>query len=136
MADDDFKVKKTDSQWREQLSPEQYYVCREKGTERPGTGKYDQHFNAGEYHCIACDEKLFDSDSKFDAGCGWPSFDAPAESDNIKENHDSSHGMTRTEVVCNSCGAHLGHLFPDGPTQTGMRYCINSVSIDFSPEEK
>ncbi|BBB26533.1 peptide-methionine (R)-S-oxide reductase MsrB [Amphritea japonica] len=135
MAGDDFKVKKTDSQWRDQLTPEQYYVCREKGTERPGTGKYDQHFNAGEYHCVACGEKLFESESKFDAGCGWPSFDAPAESDNIKENADSSHGMIRTEVVCNSCGAHLGHLFPDGPTQTGMRYCINSVSIDFSPEE-
>lgn len=135
MADDDFKVKKTEAEWREQLTPEQYYVCRQKGTERPGTGEYDQFFKPGTYQCVACGERLFSSESKFDAGCGWPSFDAPAVAENITENRDISHGMIRTEVVCSGCGAHLGHLFPDGPTETGMRYCINSVSIDFDSEE-
>lgn len=136
MANSEYKVKKSESEWREQLTPEQYHVCREKGTERPGTGQYDQHFADGEYHCIACGESLFQSSSKFDAGCGWPSFDAPAVADNIDEHRDVSHGMVRTEVVCHGCGAHLGHLFPDGPTDTGMRYCINSVSLGFSPKEE
>ena len=109
MAGDDFKVKKTESEWREQLTPEQYYVCRQKGTERPGTGQYDQFFRDGKYHCIACGEELFSSDSKFDAGCGWPSFDAPAVAENITENRDASHGMIRTEVVCSNCALKLGN---------------------------
>ena len=94
-----------------------------------------QFFRDGKYHCVACGEELFSSDNKFDAGCGWPSFDAPAVAENITESRDLSHGMVRTEVMCSNCGGHLGHLFPDGPTETGMRYCINSVSIDFNSEE-
>ncbi|MDC9720645.1 MAG: peptide-methionine (R)-S-oxide reductase MsrB [Gammaproteobacteria bacterium] len=125
------KVIKSEAQWQEQLSPEAFEVCRQKGTERPYTGEYDQHFKNGKYHCHCCGEELFASESKFDAGCGWPSFSAPTSGPAIKEAIDVTRGMTRTEVMCESCGAHLGHVFPDGPPETGLRYCINSVAIDF-----
>ncbi len=122
---------KFEAQWKDELSPEAFAVCRQKGTERPYTGQYDQHFENGQYHCHCCGAKLFSSLSKFDAGCGWPSFSAPTSGPAIKEQVDVTHGMKRTEVMCDDCGAHLGHVFPDGPPETGLRYCINSVSLDF-----
>jgi peptide-methionine (R)-S-oxide reductase len=122
---------KSEAQWREKLSPEAFAVCRQKGTERPYTGQYDKHFEKGQYHCHCCGAQLFSSASKFDAGCGWPSFSAPVNGPAIKEDVDVTHGMSRTEVMCDDCGAHLGHVFPDGPPETGLRYCINSVSLDF-----
>lgn len=128
------KIDKTEEQWREELSPEQYRILREKGTERPFTGEYNDFDEAGEYVCAACGEKLFQSDTKFNAGCGWPSFYAPANETGIDEHRDTSHGMIRTEVTCSNCGGHLGHVFPDGPAPTGLRYCINSVSIKFEKE--
>lgn len=129
------EVKKTEQQWRDQLDAEQYRVCREKGTERPFTGEYWNEWRPGMYHCTCCGAELFESDTKFDAGCGWPSFYEPAAAENIEEHLDTSHGMIRTEVTCRQCGAHLGHVFNDGPQPTGLRYCINSVSMKLEPEQ-
>lgn len=131
-----YKVNKSEEEWREQLTPQQFYVLREKGTERPGTGEYDLHFEDGVYKCAACNAPLFNSDSKFDAHCGWPSFDKAIGDSTVIEKKDYSHGMIRTEILCANCGGHLGHVFDDGPTETGIRYCINSVSLDFDKEEK
>ena len=113
----------------EQLTADEFYVLRNKGTERAFTGEYWNVWEEGGYHCRGCGELLFQSDTKFDAGCGWPSFDRPATAGVIAEERDTSHGMIRTEVMCQKCGGHLGHVFPDGPTETGQRYCINSLSI-------
>ncbi|MDP2561012.1 peptide-methionine (R)-S-oxide reductase MsrB [Psychrobium sp. 1_MG-2023] len=123
-----------DQQWREKLTPEQYYVCREKGTERPFTGQWLTCKESGQYKCICCDSVLFEAGSQFDSGCGWPSFDDVAGNKAVTLHRDSTHGMERTEVCCANCDAHLGHVFNDGPTATGLRYCINSVAIDYQPD--
>lgn len=123
------KIIKTKEQWRQQLTPEQYAICREKGTERPFTGKYNATDTPGNYVCVCCGEQLFSSDAKFSSSCGWPSFCKTAPSDGVAEFEDHSHGMMRTEVTCSRCDSHLGHVFNDGPAPTGLRYCINSVSI-------
>ena len=126
---------KDEAAWREQLTAEEFYVLREKGTERAFTGEYWNVWEEGTYHCRGCGEMLFQSDTKFDAGCGWPSFDRPASEGVIEESRDTSHGMIRTEVLCQKCGGHLGHVFPDGPTETGQRYCINSLSIKLKEKD-
>lgn len=125
------KVLKTDKDWKKVLSPEQYNVLREKGTEAPYSGKYYLNKEKGIYTCAACGEELFKSDTKFDAGCGWPSFSDVLDSSKVVHTKDKSHGMIRTEITCANCGSHLGHVFEDGPKPTGLRYCINSLSIDF-----
>ena len=125
------KVVKTEEEWKKILSPEQYEVLREKGTEMPYSGKYYLHKEKGVYVCSACSNELFRSDTKFDAGCGWPSFSDVLDSAKVVYTKDKSHGMDRTEITCAKCGGHLGHVFDDGPTATGLRYCINSVSIEF-----
>lgn len=126
-----YNVEKSEVEWQKELSEEQYRILRQKGTEVPHTGKYNLHFEKGAYNCTACNQQLFESNSKFDAHCGWPSFD-DAIVGTVDRILDKSHGILRTEIVCSNCGSHLGHVFNDGPTETGERYCVNSVSIDFN----
>jgi len=130
------KITKSEEQWRQELTPEQYHVLRQKGTERAFAGEYDHTFEPGVYRCAGCGQELFESDAKFDSGCGWPAFSQPAGNDKIDEHQDNSYGMRRTEVTCSRCGGHLGHVFPDGPRPTGMRYCINSASLKLEPKEE
>ena len=123
------KIVKTDAEWRAQLEPDRYRILREKGTEAPFSGEYDHVFEPGSYHCAGCGAELFSSDAKYDSGCGGPAFSEPATREALEEETDTTYGMVRTEVMCASCGGHLGHVFPDGPHPTGLRYCINSAAL-------
>jgi peptide-methionine (R)-S-oxide reductase len=127
------KISLTDEEWRDKLSAEQYYVLRQAGTERAFTGEYDHKFDDGRYLCAGCGAELFESGQKYNSGCGWPAFTAPVQLSAIDEHVDTSHGMRRVEVRCSRCDGHLGHVFPDGPGPDGLRYCINSASLDFKP---
>ena len=135
MSEADDKVSKSDEAWREQLTPEQYDVARQHGTERAFSGKYHDTKSPGVYRCVCCGEELFTSGDKFDSGTGWPSFTQPIDETRIEIERDTSYGMIRTEVLCKRCDAHLGHLFEDGPQPTGLRYCLNSASLDLEPED-
>jgi peptide-methionine (R)-S-oxide reductase len=130
MIDKKYAVQKSEAEWLEELGQEKYAILREKGTERPYTGEYNLHFENGNYHCAGCNALLFESNTKFDSGCGWPSFDESVEG-SVEYVKDTSYGMMRVEILCASCGGHLGHVFNDGPTPTGKRYCVNSLSVDF-----
>jgi peptide-methionine (R)-S-oxide reductase len=130
-----YPIERSEAEWRKQLSEEQYRVLREKGTEAPHSGKYNMHFQEGAYCCAACDAKLFESGQKFESNCGWPSFDEAIDGA-IEYVQDRSFGMIRTEILCSNCGSHLGHVFDDGPTQSGQRYCVNSASIEFESQSK
>ena len=132
---ENFKVNKTEEEWRKQLTPEQFDVIRLKGTERAFTGKFEDYWDSGTYVCAACGNELFNSNSKFNAGCGWPSFYEALDKTKIIEKTDYTHGMARTEILCAKCGGHLGHVYDDGPKPTGLRYCINSVSLDFKKKD-
>lgn len=135
MSRNEFEVQKSEQQWREELTPQQYNICREKGTEPAFSGEYWDKKDSGTYLCAACGQELYASDTKFDSGSGWPSFYAPIEERRIATDTDTRHGMQRTEIMCGRCGAHLGHVFDDGPAPTGMRHCVNSASLKFRPRE-
>jgi len=130
------KIQKSEEEWKKELTPEQFQVCRMKGTEAPFTGEYYKTKDPGTYMCAACGNELFDSDTKYESGTGWPSFYKPLSQENVETEDDDSYGMRRTEVMCSKCGAHLGHVFPDGPRPTGLRYCINSVSLKLDKKPK